>query len=231
MIHFPEKLRNITGDTIRPGGLALTERAVRFCGFTTRSRLVDIGCGFGATVDYLQQRLQCHTWGVDQSPEMLKQNRKHRIVQAHAEFLPFGSGIFDGVFCECVLSLVPFPARALSEFHRVLSSSGYLVISDIYQRNPQPVGNPVKASAQSCLQGAVSQDEQISRMTASGLELILWEDHSETLKSLAAGLVWETGSLEALMKILFPDARNPVGYQEMQRFRPGYFLLIAQKRR
>ena len=39
---------------IRPGGLKLTEGAVEFCRFAPQSPILDIGCGNGATVHYLQ---------------------------------------------------------------------------------------------------------------------------------------------------------------------------------
>ena len=133
---IPEKLRAVIGDAIRPGGLALTERAVDFCGFSKDAGIVDIGCGFGATLNHLRDRHGFRVCGIDMSARMLSENRRQPVIQAVADCLPFGAGVFDGIFCECVLSLLPMPENALREFHRVLQTGGYLVLSDIYLRNP-----------------------------------------------------------------------------------------------
>jgi arsenite methyltransferase len=47
------KIHEVTGETIRPGGFALTKRAIEYCGFGKGARLLDVGCGLGATVEYL----------------------------------------------------------------------------------------------------------------------------------------------------------------------------------
>ena len=133
---IPEKLRAVIGDAIRPGGLDLTERAVDFCGFSKGAGIVDIGCGFGTTLNHLRDRHGFRVCGIDMSARMLSENRRQPVIQAVADCLPFGAGVFDGIFCECVLSLLPLPENALREFHRVLQPGGYLVLSDIYLRNP-----------------------------------------------------------------------------------------------
>ena len=132
---IPERLRAVTGDAIRPGGLALTERAAGFCDFSKGSGIVDIGCGFGTTLNYLRDRHDFRVCGIDISAR-LSESHGQPVIQASADSLPFGAGVFDGVFCECVLSLLSFPENALCEFHRVLQPGGYLVLSDIYLRNP-----------------------------------------------------------------------------------------------
>ncbi len=250
---IPEKLRAVIGDAIRPGGLALTERALDFCGFSKGAGIVDIGCGFGTTLNHLRDRHGFRVCGIDISARMLSENRQQPVIQAVADCLPFGKGVFDGIFCECVLSLLPLPENALSEFHRVLQPGGYLVLSDIYLRNPgqtqylenqndnRLADNTGHTTAyvhtclpsddlSSCLSGAVAESERITQVKNIGFELLLWEDHSGYLKELAARIVWALGSREGLMKLFFPGASSICDRDAIQRARPGYFLLIARKK-
>ncbi len=224
---LPERLRAVIGDAIRPGGLALTERAADFCGFSESARIVDIGCGFGTTLNHLRD---CHGFwvcGIDIS-DRISESRGQPVVQASANSLPFGAGVFDGVFCECVLSLLPLSEYALSEFCRVLQPGGYLVLSDIYLRNPCQAQNI--DGQPSCLSSAVAKSERITHVKNLGFELLLWEDHSGYLKEMAARIVWALGSREGLMKLFFPDTASICDRDAIQRARPGYFLLIARKK-
>ncbi|HTG83025.1 MAG TPA: class I SAM-dependent methyltransferase, partial [Geobacteraceae bacterium] len=129
-------LRKVAGATIRPGGLTLTERGVAFCRFPSGARLLDVGCGAGATVEYLRSRYGFAAAGVDISrlliAEGLVRDPALPLVEAEAEALPVEDGVLDGVLCECVLSLVGEPLRALREFRRVLRPGGHLILSDMY---------------------------------------------------------------------------------------------------
>jgi arsenite methyltransferase len=225
---IPEKLRAVIGNAIRPGGLALTERAADFCAFPENAGIVDIGCGFGATLKHLRDCRGFRVCGIDMSARMLSENREQPVIQAVADCLPFGAGVFDGIFCECVLSLLPMPENALREFHRVLQPGGYLVLSDIYVRNPAQIQKIV--GQPSCLSGATTQSERMALVKNHGFELLLWEDHSRYLKELAARIVWALGSREGLMKLFFPGTSSVCDRDAIQRARPGYFLLIARKK-
>ena len=228
---IPEKLRAVIGDAIRPGGLALTERAADFCGFSKGAGIVDIGCGFGTTLKHLRDRHGLRVCGIDVSVRMLSENREQSVIQAVADCLPFGAGVFDGIFCECVLSLLPLPENALSEFHRILQPGGYLVLSDIYLRNPgETQKQKIAGQPSSCLSGATTQSERMALVRDHGFELLLWEDHSGYLKELAARIVWALGSREGLMELFFPGAASTCDRDAIQRARPGYFLLIARKK-
>jgi arsenite methyltransferase len=226
---IPEKLRAVIGDAIRPGGLALTDRAAGFCGFSRGTRIIDIGCGFGATLNHLRDRHGLRVCGVDISARMLSESRRLPVIQAAADCQPFGAGVFDGIFCECVLSLLPLPENALCEFHRVLQPGGYLVLSDIYLRNPGQI-QKIVGQPTSCLSGATTQSERMALVKDHGFELLLWEDHSGYLKELVARIVWTLDSREGLMKLFFPGACSICNREAIQRARPGYFLLIARKK-
>ena len=42
-----------TAEVLRPGGLALTARAAKYCSFRTGAQVADVGCGAGASVEFL----------------------------------------------------------------------------------------------------------------------------------------------------------------------------------
>ena len=221
-----------TGETIRPGGLSLTDRAMRRCDFSTGARVLDVGCGMGATVAHLRDRFHIRAVGLDPSPALPTQGTLLRpglpLFRARAEALPVGIRRFDGVVCECVLSLVENSRRALSEYYRVLIPGGFLVISDIYSKTS---GIRAVNSGQpkiSCLEGAVSRETVMDQVTSAGFRVILWEDHSRLLAELAARLIFEHGSLaDFRQRIGLP---SPETSDETVCSKPGYYLMVAQKK-
>ena len=130
------------GDTriFRPGGLELTARAIALAHLGAGATILDLGCGVGDTLHYLQS-LGIEAIGVDcandpATPDASSRDTRTRIV-ARAEALPLADGAADGVLAECSFSLFDDPDRALAECARVLVDSGRLMISDLYARNPE----------------------------------------------------------------------------------------------
>ncbi|QGZ57734.1 class I SAM-dependent methyltransferase [Paraburkholderia acidiphila] len=105
--------------------------------FPSGSRVLDIGCGSGRDLAYLQT-LECDVYGLDATPELveLAQSRhpelKGRIVceSIPSAQVPFG-GAFDGVLCSAVLMHIPLEHQiAAAEFiERSLKPGGRLLYS------------------------------------------------------------------------------------------------------
>ena len=213
------KVRAVTGPAIRPGGLDLTGRAAQFLGLRAGDRVLDVGCGAGATVDFLNGQFQARAVGMDLSPSLLGEARQHwpalPLIQGNGMRLPLQTARFQAVYCECVLSLLPEPVAALGEFHRVMQPGGYLVIADLYRRAANPLPKPTMAAA--CLQGAVEPAEMVRQIETAGFSPCLWEDHSDRLKALAAQLVWAGIAIDQWQG-------GPC-----RRQLPGYGLLVAVK--
>jgi arsenite methyltransferase len=218
-----DQLRTVTGPTIRPGGLSLTDRAMQFCGLPTGALMVDIGCGPCGTMEHLASRYGTRIIGIDPSRSFLSATRGLPVAQGIAEFLPFRHSTYDGIICECVLSLVKDPDQAVAEFTRVLKPGGYLIISDMYITLP---GNVPYTGVQSCLAGARPRQEMEALLEVQGFSLVLFEDHTELLKDLAVQLILSYGSLKA-----FGIAAHCGGTREGPGLVPriGYCLLIAEK--
>lgn len=223
-----ESVRAATGPTIRPGGLALTGRAADYCRLTAGDRILDVGCGTGATAAFLQTRYGARVIGMDFSSVLLgdarDQNPDLALIRGSAMDIPLNADCLRAVYCECVCSLLPDAASALKGFYRVLRPGGHLVVADLYWRTPdETVSIQPTAAGGGCLAGAVDRHTMVTRIEAAGFEIGLWEDHSDALKQLAAQLVWSGVSLTDWWGI---DCTSGSCHSDR---RPGYCLIVAGK--
>lgn len=116
------------GPVCRPGGLSLTKLALAHADFPEGAKLVDLGCGQGATLGYLTEHTTFWAVGVEQEKEFCD---GERIIQGDAKRLPFADGFFDGALLECSLSRMAEPEEVLSECFRILKKGGAVCITDM----------------------------------------------------------------------------------------------------
>jgi SAM-dependent methyltransferase len=189
---------------MRPGGLGLTKRLLGLRSLGPGAQALDVGCGDGRTVDYLNRECGVDAWGVD-----VECRGGERLVSGRAESLPFGSASFDAVIFECSLSVIADPDAALREAARVLKDNGAVCLAELYL----PEGAPKFPGLPWRLDG---RETLAARFAAAGFRVACFEDRSAALRSWWAGLLFEhaTGSdLPAL----------PRG------FRGGYFLAVLER--
>lgn len=225
LLYESEALRAVTGPFIRPGALTLTEKAMRYYAFAPGSVIVDVGCGSCGTVEYLRTVYGVRAYGIDPSEVLLAAGRKRApflpLVQGIAEILPFKDHSLEGVFCECVLSLVSDADQVLREFSRVLKPKGFLVITDMYVRTGVRFSSDA-LKERCCIAGARPRDEIERYLGGQGFSVLLWEDHTWALKELAAQLILTYGSLDDFWSSGCSGVVGPHGKVSL-----GYFLLIA----
>jgi ubiquinone/menaquinone biosynthesis C-methylase UbiE len=225
--NWPE-IRRIAGPCIRPGGPVLTERALEICSLPPGSCVVDIGCGAGGTLEYLERSGIYHSVGLDPSEILLREVNPAlmpgRIIRGLAEILPFKRASFDALFCECVLSILRDRIAALLEFARVLKEGGFLIVSDVFRRGGSVQGQPEADSQGHRTEGFVAKDDLLRLLEKLGFSLLLWEDHERLLKEFAARMILAGERL--------PDPWGcRQGQEERKADRPqiSYFLLVARK--
>lgn len=191
--------RRAAGDAWRPGGVALTRRALAWCrgeGLLPPGALaLDFGCGVGASLRLLEEA-GCRALGLDGNAGRERVagggpgEAPLSLVRANLASPPLAAACADMVLCECVLSLLADPLVALRAAHRVLRPGGALIVSDLLLRlggDPLPDAG---ASGTSCLAGARPADEWRGLIKRAGFCRIFFEDNSRALVELAARMVW-----------------------------------------
>jgi len=196
----------------RPGGLEITGRALEFCAFLPGARILDIGCGSGMTVKYLRNTMNLDASGID---IYIDSERENHLITASGEAVPYGSSFFDGVLMECSFSLMENQVAVLREIKRVLKPAGYLVISDLFAHHEA-------AQFSGCLGRIDKKETIISAIENKGFQVMLFEDFTNSLRSLWGQMIFEKGA-EAFYRDL------GVSPEVFKRIRCGYFLMTAQK--
>jgi len=242
---------------IRPGGEALTKKAVEIAKLTAGTKALDVGCGEGDTVAMLADTFEFDATGVDASSKIIDKGRaRHQgldLRRMEAEFLDFESKIFDAVFMECGLSVFRLQDDAAFEAYCVLKPGGTLIISDLFVKNPDPeaVSKMIKEADEKAsrpkregacgdnekpsyvmLDGAFVVDELIGMLEETGFVLEHFSDESGSLAGFAAQAIMGHGSLEEYFKAVVPEGEDPSAYCPCAAFKAknlGYFLMVLKK--
>ena len=141
--------------------------------------VLDLGAGAGIDLLIAAERVgpTGRVIGVDMTPEMLERARRNcahlpqiELRQGYIEELPVQDGSVDWVISNCVINLSPDKSRVFAEIARVLKPGGQVRVSDIVAQDlPEDVrGN--QALYNSCIAGAISEDEYVAGLRAAGLE-------------------------------------------------------------
>ena len=208
-----EAVKCITGGLIRPGGFAITDRAISFCSFQRGAKILDIGCGSGATVNHLIQNHSFDAIGLDK--DLSSTIEQSNLIRSSAENLPFPLSSMDGVIMECSFSLMEDQEVVLKECYRVLKTGGRLIVSDMYAHDGL-------AKLNGCLGRMDSKENIISILETNGFSVELFEDYTHELQTMWGQMIFEQGAKSFYCSM-------GVDPETLKRIKCGYFLIIAKK--
>lgn len=189
----------------RPGEFKLTEELLAASRLAPGSRILDGGCGSGATAAWLRQQ-GYEAWGIDQ--RLSEDAAALWLQRGDVRRLPWLEECFDGYLSECTLSICGETRQALEEAWRVLRPQGRLLIADVYERSEAP--SPL-----------LSQALWQRLLAETGFVLDWWADRSAYWKPFVVEALWAGKSLDEVTCGLAASAQ--IG-------QIGYFVLTATKK-
>jgi len=198
----------------RPGGFTITDRAIGLCAFRPGSKILDLGCGSGATVEHLVTKYSLDAFGMDPNPALLP--KQHNFILAHAEGIPFATASMDGILMECSFSMMDDQRLVLAECYNLLKPDGKLIISDMYAR-----GEP--ARLEYCTGRIEKKETIISTLESGGFTPEHFEDFSTQLKTYWGQMIFMKGA-----KSFYGDLGTDT--ETLKKIQCGYYLLVAVKK-
>ena len=188
--------RLLLGETLHPGGLALTNRLGRLMGIQRDDWVADLASGRGVSGMAVSRAFHCRVAGVEFShaatagaaaaSRATPVAAQAFFLQGDAENPPLATSRFDAVLCECSMSIFPDKSRAVQEIRRLLRPGGSLGLSDV---TVEPGSLPRELEGNLgqilCLFGALNVTGYRQLLEDGGLVLEHQEDASmEILKLL-----------------------------------------------
>ena len=204
-----EPVRLLLGDTLHPGGLALTHRLGKLAGIGAEDLVLDVACGRGASALAVARSFHCRVLGLDLGREAVADAARGtkdsdmggRVFFAYGdgEHLPFAEGSLDVAICECSMSLFPDKGQGVSEIARVLRGGGRLGLSDVTVepgRLPQELTGSLGQML--CLADALPVEGYRDLLSGSGLTLVHEEDASQSVIKLLGDIEGKLAVLRLL---------------------------------
>jgi ubiquinone/menaquinone biosynthesis C-methylase UbiE len=190
-----EAARWLLGDSLHPGGAALTRQLVRSLGVGPRDLVVDVGSGLGTSAIQLFSETGCDVVGIDlagdsvthatAAAERAGASAHVRFVLGDAEALPLPDGSADGALCECALCIFPDKELAAAELARVLRPGARLALSDVTADSRYlPAELRSTAAWTACVAGACRLEEIAAVLERAGLAVEATERHDDALADL-----------------------------------------------
>jgi len=241
--------RLLLGDSLHPGGAALTRRLGHLMGLEPAMRVLDVAAGRGASAICLAREFGCDVVGIDYSTASVAAARleaqavgldgRAAFAAGDAERLPCAGGRFDALICECAFCTFTDKPAAAAELARVLQPGGAVGIADLVRRGRLPAGLDDLLAWIACIADARPPQQYATHLAAAGLEVTTMEDHDQALIDLArtVRLRLMGARLVARLKGVELPGSNLARAREMARAAEravvdgslGYMLIVARK--
>lgn len=184
----------LLGESFHPGGLALTDELARLTGLGPGKRLLDAGCGRGASTVHLAESTGCGAVGLTLESDGVERGRQlaeARGVQGRVTFvqddilhIDTAIGEFDVVLMECVLSTLERKPESLRQLYRVTKSGGYIALTDVTVSGvlPQQLQGPIGAAL--CMADARDLDDYMGIVEGAGFRVREYRSAREAVHQL-----------------------------------------------
>ena len=243
--------RQILGDPPHPGGLALTNRLGRLMGIAYGDWVLDLASARGTSAMAISRVFRCNVVGLEFGAEpvalahaaALEPPKTPRafFLRGDAERPPLMANSFDGVVCECSMSLFADKPGAVAQAVRVLKPGGRLGLSDM---TVEPGALPEELQGYIgqllCLAEALNVSGYVGLLVEGGLTITRQENASDQLVRILDEIEAKLGALSAWQDIAgqqgFGGGMLNQAPQLIHRLRGlvsegklGYWLFVAQK--
>jgi len=242
----------LVGESFHPGGLARTRELLHASGLRPGSRILDVGCGLGASSRLAATEFGLTVDAIDVSEAVLDHARTRstgidiRWQRGDVTSLTAADETYHAVLAECVLAAASREA-AMAEIQRVLRPGGLLLLSDV-QINDDPIEHLEPGSVLGtalCVASAWLTGEFERRVDSVGLEMTRrWDRGHDVLGliervagrlTVARALLPQSSPTDgALETTALPDAETVRAITTALRSavedgRLGYFAAIARR--
>ena len=248
-IYSSEWVRMLLGDSLHPGGTALTDRLAERMGIGPETRVLDVAAGIGTSAIHLASHRGCHVIATDLSESNVAEGTRRADAagvadlvdcrRADAERLDLGTSAFDAILCECAFCTFPDKRAAARSMAQALRPGGRVGISDLTTRRALPDELQGLLAWVACVADALPVDGYRDALVAEGLVVDGVEACDEALREMVdsiraritgARLLVETGRLSLPGVDLVEAARLArAALKAVDDGTLGYVLITASK--
>jgi ubiquinone/menaquinone biosynthesis C-methylase UbiE len=239
----------LLGECFHPGGLRLTERLGERLGLSAGSQVLDVAAGRGTSALFLAEHFDCEVTGIDYGAQNVAEanragaarglDKRVHFQCADAESLPFETGRFDALVCECAFCTFPDKGGAAAEFARVLRVGGRLGLTDLTRIAVLPEALTGLLAWIACIADAQPLETYVQILRSVGFIVEAAENHDEALRELVRQVQGRMLTVEVLaglkqltlsgLDLTAAKQMSATAAEAIARHELGYALIVAAR--